>query len=77
MYRWPVAYVAFTVSLSPYQESSQPGFWIAAEPHSGLSRNPPLKTVYSGAMSGTMPLGSCESTVSRAILAQRRDMSKE
>ena len=56
---------------------SHPGFWMDALPHSGESRKPPEKTVYSGAMSGTMPLGSCESTVSVEIFAQSREMSKE
>ena len=35
-----------------------------ALPHSGESRKPPPKTVYSGAMSGTSPLSSCASRMS-------------
>ena len=49
---------------------------VEALPHSADSKNPPWKRVYSGAMSGTRPLSSWDSVVSRHILRYSAAMSK-
>jgi hypothetical protein len=41
---------------------------ITAPPQLASSRKPPENTVYSGAMSGTMPFGSWASVMSRTSL---------
>ena len=55
--------------VSPVHSYCCHGTWISDEPHSIEWRNPPRNTVYSGAMSGTIPSASCESARSMHVFA--------